>query len=690
MPKWSVTASQVVVLLAVALPIVGLREASAQSLPVLSVEDLVVDEDVGEAVLTATLSEAASADVTVDWAAAAGAFDTATASADFTVASGTATIAAGSTSTTISVPILNDALDEYDEVLTVSLSGPSSNAALSSTAKQATVTIRDDDALPTVSLQNKVFVHEGDTAQVTLTLSAVSGRDVVATLRREQAGSSELAATPGADFDSSDLMVTIPAGETSVSFDVGTEEDSLDELNESFHVRVGRLRDADNVKLASVASGKGTTTVAIRDDDPLPQVCVEVPTDVNGDPVVYDEAGNHVDFLIKLSAPSGRSVQVQYETKTFSAADALHPAGDDDFTAVSIGHADIPAGDQQLTVSVRGLRDSIDEHNETFQFNLLSAFSTEFLEGAIVVSGNKVAAVRSSMSSAVGTIVDSNDPPVVSVADASATEGEDITFVVSLSEPSSRDVPVQFHTALATAPVAEHLASAADFVAVSAGEVVIPAGDTSATTTVTTQQDNLNEYPEYFEMVLDSALNADGIEVGTVNAQATTTTARGTIRDNDAGTVEEAPRPTTGGGGGGGGTTGGGSSGGGGGGGGGGGPAPLPADSNEPPEFLSDQAERSIPENTESNRPIGQRVTASDPDNNELTYTLDSTGDATFDIDRLTGQLYTEAALDFEMRQSYEVTVTATDPSASDSIRVTISIEDLIEPLPCKARPWSL
>ena len=85
-----------------------------------------------------------------------------------------------------------------------------------------------------------------------------------------------------------------------------------------------------------------------------------------------------------------------------------------------------------------------------------------------------------------------------------------------------------------------------------------------------------------------------------------------------------------------------------------------------------------------------QRVTASDPDNNELTYTLDSTGDATFDIDRLTGQLYTEAALDFEMRQSYEVTVTATDPSASDSIRVTISIEDLIEPLPCKARPWSL
>ena len=52
-----------------------------------------------------------------------------------------------------------------------------------------------------------------------------------------------------------------------------------------------------------------------------------------------------------------------------------------------------------------------------------------------------------------------------------------------------------------------------------------------------------------------------------------------------------------------------------------------------------------------------------------------------------TGQLMTKAALDYETKMSYMVTVTATDPDgASDSIMVTIMVTDVDEGDPVVAR----
>ena len=66
-------------------------------------------------------------------------------------------------------------------------------------------------------------------------------------------------------------------------------------------------------------------------------------------------------------------------------------------------------------------------------------------------------------------------------------------------------------------------------------------------------------------------------------------------------------------------------------------------------------------------------VTATDTGTDNLTYTLNGTDAASFDIDVATGWLKTKAALDYETKSSYSVTVTATDPSgASDTITVTI------------------
>ena len=72
------------------------------------------------------------------------------------------------------------------------------------------------------------------------------------------------------------------------------------------------------------------------------------------------------------------------------------------------------------------------------------------------------------------------------------------------------------------------------------------------------------------------------------------------------------------------------------------------------------------------------QVMATDPNEGDnLTYTLGGTDMASFSIVAGTGQLRTKAKLDHEAKNTYMVTVTATDPNGlSDSIDVTIMVVD--------------
>ena len=110
---------------------------------------------------------------------------------------------------------------------------------------------------------------------------------------------------------------------------------------------------------------------------------------------------------------------------------------------------------------------------------------------------------------------------------------------------------------------------------------------------------------------------------------------------------------------------------------------------NTPPLFdEGTTATRGVDENTAANQPIGDPLTATDADNDTLTYSLDTASDAFFDIDS-DGQLLTEAGLDHEARNSYSVNVSVSDGKASDgtaststdsTITVTITIADVNEP----------
>ena len=102
---------------------------------------------------------------------------------------------------------------------------------------------------------------------------------------------------------------------------------------------------------------------------------------------------------------------------------------------------------------------------------------------------------------------------------------------------------------------------------------------------------------------------------------------------------------------------------------------------NTAPVFAEATAERSVAENTAAGMAIGAPVGATDAEHDTLTYTLGGDDDAaSFDIDPDSGQIMTMAALDFEMKASYTVDVTAKDPSGlSATVMVTINVTDVDE-----------
>ncbi len=182
-------------------------------------------ESASSKALTVDLSAASGLDVTVDYAITGTATGSGT---DFTLANGTLTISAGDTSGTITIAsIINDTLDEANETVIVTLSSPG-NATLGDD-KVHTYTINDNDATPSLSINDVSGNETAGNRQFTVTLSAASGLAVTVNY-----ATSDGTATAGADYTAiSATQLTIAAGATTATFNVGVLADSLDEANET-------------------------------------------------------------------------------------------------------------------------------------------------------------------------------------------------------------------------------------------------------------------------------------------------------------------------------------------------------------------------------------------------------------------------------------------------------------------------
>ena len=115
--------------------------------------------------------------------------------------------------------------------------------------------------------------------------------------------------------------------------------------------------------------------------------------------------------------------------------------------------------------------------------------------------------------------------------------------------------------------------------------------------------------------------------------------------------------------------------------------------SNTRPRFDSTAAVvmLSVTENTSAGRPVGSPVSASDADGNGLTYSLEGPGSDSFTIVSSSGQIRTRAALNYEERNSYSVTVKVDDrQNKANSVAaksVTITVSNAEEPPSAPAAP---
>ena len=105
---------------------------------------------------------------------------------------------------------------------------------------------------------------------------------------------------------------------------------------------------------------------------------------------------------------------------------------------------------------------------------------------------------------------------------------------------------------------------------------------------------------------------------------------------------------------------------------------------NRAPAFPAGAATtRAVAEGTAEGAHIGAPLTATDPDGDTLAYALGGADAAAFGLDGATGQLKTKAALDYETRTSYAVTVTARDAAGGQAaIAVTIRVTNAPDTAP--------
>ena len=104
---------------------------------------------------------------------------------------------------------------------------------------------------------------------------------------------------------------------------------------------------------------------------------------------------------------------------------------------------------------------------------------------------------------------------------------------------------------------------------------------------------------------------------------------------------------------------------------------------NEPPTFAETSVTLTVAENTAPGSDVGDPVSATDPDDDEIRYTLEGNNAELFTINTRTGQITVGdgTELDYETEPNiYRLQVTATDPDGSNtstSVPVTINITNI-------------
>ena len=436
--------------------------------------------------VTATLSHTSSASTTITISVPT--------STDYTVTTNkTLTVAAGSissTGTVVTITAANDNVNSGNKTVTVS--GSAANTQGVGAVSSVTLTIRDDEGPPLVTLVlSRTSINESganNSATVTATLNRASTAATSITV----SVSANSPAVAG-DFTQTGTMLNIAAGATTStgSVTIAAANNNVDAANKTLTVS-GSATNSVGV------TNPGNVSLTIADDDSTPTVTLALTS------ASISENGS-TTVTATLSHPSSSAT-----TLTITVAPVL-PAVAGDFSLGSNNTLTIAAGSTSSTGNVTISAVDNDADN---------------LARSISVSATAANTHGIAQPSAVTLTITDDDVPTLSFNSPSVTEGATgstatMTFTVSLSPASLVQVTVDYAdagTGTATA--------GADYATITGSMLTFAAGETSKSFDVTVNGDESSEGPETVIVSLSNASPSSALSSATA-------TGTGTIVDDD-------------------------------------------------------------------------------------------------------------------------------------------------------------
>lgn len=253
-----------------------------------------------------------------------------------------------------------------------------------------------------------------------------------------------------------------------------------------------------------------TSDVSANEPDPVPgddsdseTTTVEGPGSLTIDDVSVTEGDSgtvDATFTVTRAGSVASPASVDVVTTSVSATAGV------DFTSVSTT-VNFANGQSTATVDVPVVGDVLDEDDETFTADLSNPVNATISDGT-----------------GVGTVLDDDPEPTLSIGDVTVTEGDSgtqlVTLTLTLDAPSGRMSTVEWQTT-------DDTASAPGDYAAGSGTVVFSAGDTTETVDVTVNGDTFVEGDEAFRVDLSNPAN---LSLGTPQATIT-------IQNDDAASV---------------------------------------------------------------------------------------------------------------------------------------------------------
>ena len=459
----------------------------------ISVAAVTVDEGAGVATLTVTLSEITSGPVsvlvTVDSAGLADA-------TDFTAVSETVTIPAGQLTANVSVPILEDAINEPDEDLTVTLSMPVGARV----GFAGAITITDNDPVPTVAFLTSDLSAVEDDGAVSFEVGLSNPSASPVTVGYGATGTAIL----GDDLTLSPASpLTIPGvasggAPVPISLTATLIDDAVDELTETLTVTL----------MSPTGAGLGaatTVTLTLLDDDAPPQLMIQ-------DLSVAEGVGS-ADLTISIAGLFTQPVTVDV------AVVPQGPASSGDLGTLPMSLT-IPAGGATATLALPVVDDTLNEPDELFLVQLLNPVGATLTDGEaqLTITDNDTATVLATpflevTEGGTGT----GGPPFSSVA---------TSLAFALDRPSQGALRFELTTAGGTA-------GAGDFTALNAEPVTFAPGATMATAVLNVTADTIHEDDETLSVVAANLQRDDGAGFQPGNLTLALSSVPVTIRDDD-------------------------------------------------------------------------------------------------------------------------------------------------------------